>query len=172
MTLTKCESTKEYYETFKNQLTDSDFSDCEILELSDEEPTEEEEEFYFETIEEIFIEEYENDDSMALEQNEDVKTDIELDQDAKLAPPTRRPQGKQSQATSSASKVKKIFSQPARNQPKKKLKLCEFPGEFQCHRCGKQFTQKTHLNQHSSTQCDRFLTFKSRQSSTRNNFNH
>lgn len=161
-----------YYETFKNELSDSDFSECKILELSDEEPEEEpeeKEEIKFETIEEVFIEFYEDEDEKPAELVENVNEKNEQQQSLQPSKKRGRPtkNTKLSSVISSVAKPKKIFSQQLHKPPPKKQKT----SPFQCQRCLKEFYQKSFHDQHTAAQCDRHRVFMERQSLRRGQCN-
>lgn len=136
------ENAKDFYENFKNQLTDLDFSDCEMIEtievdLSDQDEAADNNDY----------------NSMLndpLELTENVCVRIEKLDYRKL----ERIQN-----------VKKVFQPLAKRcleqSPPHQAKRPKL-AELQCQRCGQTFKQQSFLDKHSTTQCDRHLRFLER----------
>jgi hypothetical protein len=158
---------KEYYENFKHQLSDGDFSDCELLDdtTSDEE---EEEEYLDPNV--GMISEYDDPRQMATKVEPEKENRLVKKQKANIAKTRRESKlyiEKKSLAAikkSSAMKIKRVYARPelARELMKELLKN---DLDFKCSRCSKGFKQESFLKQHLVTPaaCDRQLAFMERQ---------
>lgn len=132
---------KTYYEKFKDELSDNDFSDCEMVETNS--CTE---------IEFVEVETREPSNYGSITKKENVGAN----QGGKKSSNKMFPRNKQPSEEITITKV------PTKKLPfKPNIKLKPII-EFQCERCQKIFSKKKHVDDHLVEHCDRQLTFAQR----------
>lgn len=187
----KWSSLKHFYENFKDELSDGDFSDCEEEHLEDDAVE-------FISQEEFATSKWQTMDTEVVWMDEApvvIVIDDEESEDILSVPTKADKPRKRLNVTSEASsqksvlnvsnkpfiihhsssfsnkptaKVKKVFSEVPKPKPRRIIPKPTF--KFTCERCSKGSNKPNFLDQHTTVQCDRALSIAERQTNIKKTF--